>query len=299
MRETAYKNDVFSFMSFPLELLKGHILELSRESHGIDFLQNLLISLCNGSRTTTTTTTTPTFQQQVLNDQALKVQNKLSYFINLTIVELITTENVFDVVTSSSKSYFIQKLLERCDDDQLLFYVVHVSSPLFRKISFNDFGTRFLQRLLEKVSSSSRHIGVIIDSLHGDGTSLSEITPGEEKTSKNNSAAADVIAETNTFLSKITPGEEKTRRNDDDVAADVIAETNTFASLFFNDHSSHVIKKMLMYHPNHCNVIYSSVFLIFPLLWKRKPGCYVIQKCIEFGSDEMKGFLSLFFFFFF
>jgi hypothetical protein len=257
MKEAGYKGDQFSAGSFPLERLRGHVLELTHEADGVNFLQTILISLHNGISNNVS-------QQEMENAQSCGSQNKLSYFVNLMISELMTTENIFEIATSSLISYFIQKLLERCNDNELL-QIVRASSPFLRQMAVDDFGTRFVQRLVEKLSSSSEHLNIIVNSLQN----------------------SDI------FLPKIVPTEKNGET--DCVTMEMVVKSKTFASLFFNEHSSHVIKKMLMYHPQCCNVIYCSLYQIFQLLWKKKSGCYVIQRCIEFGSDEVKGFYNLFF----
>jgi hypothetical protein len=259
----------------PLEHLQGNIYELAHEVDGISFLQGVLLvpykglaDLDNregggGGGGGNNNNGMPSLQY------SSSAKQRVVSFIDLVVSELICPQYIVEMATSSFVSYFVQKLLERSNDSQLV-KIVDVSSPFLHRISFTDYGTRFVQRLLERVATPNTNSSVVVNALCGGGDDLDpEVMAIIEKSDES------------LFLGLQLP-----------------VGTRSFTSLFFNEHSSHVIKKLLMFHPTSSQFIYPAVLNVFMVLWKKKPGCYVIQRVIEYGNNENKGKIFFFFFFF-
>jgi hypothetical protein len=224
----------------PLKIFVGNIYILVQEIAGINLLLTVLLN--NSVHLTEKT------------DEAAPFTNV--HLIDAIVNEVLNENHIYEMAVTPAVSYLIQKVLEKCNNDQLL-RVINIARPHLYPLSFHEYGTRFVQRILEKASGKNPHSLIVLEAF------------------KNGKKTKDILNTT------------KCGKDTD----------NHIIPLFLNENSVHIIKKIIVFHRTHSDFLYPIIFESLTLLWKCKPGAYILQQFLDLFDRKNKGlnFFSLFF----
>jgi hypothetical protein len=209
-----------------LKIISGNIYSLVKKSSGISLLFSILLR-----------------------------STKPTNFIDMILVEIFNDKHIFEIAITPSISYFTQKILEKCNSEQLL-QVVNIAYVYIYDLCFDEYGARFIQRLIEKVSGLSPHARIVMDALKTGG---------------------------------------KTGFLEESACIPKKSVVDYLVPLFLNEKSKHIIKKIFIFHKSLCSFLYPPLFNSFSLVWGCRAGSFLLQQCMDLFDSDNQGMTFFFF----